>query len=139
MFMYSESYRKFLYFFQTFESCQILAKYSLLTSVSSSILDGIFFYDPTFLLSRLLISFRTASDIISENWKDCSTLILSFIYKTLFIDILIGSSISPISVKRSLFSVISIEFTAVLLQTSKVFATFVSSVNMLLSLIKKFL
>ena len=49
-------------------SFQILAKCPLLTSdVSVSILVGIFLYDPTFLLSRLLISLGTSSDVISEN------------------------------------------------------------------------
>ena len=49
-------------------SFQILAKRSLLIlEVSFSILLGIFLYDPALLLSRLLISLRTPSDIISEN------------------------------------------------------------------------
>ena len=87
-------------------SFQILAKRSLLIlEVSFSILLGIFLYDPALLLSRLLISLRTPSDIISENWQGCSTLTFPFVDRILGwfsnfpIDVSIGSSTLSVSVK----------------------------------------
>ena len=65
------------------------------------------------------ISLRTFSDVISENGKCCLTSIYSFIDRILrwfanfFSDISIGSFKLPVSVKRCLFSVLPIEYTAV--------------------------
>ena len=39
----------------------------------------IFLYEPTFLLSRLLISLKISSDVISEERKSSLTLIVSLI------------------------------------------------------------
>ena len=81
---------------------------------------GIFLYEPTFLLSRFLISLKTSSDVIYGNWKSSLILIVSFIEKTLgwfsnfFIAISAGSTKFSVSVTRDLFSIMSREFTAVL-------------------------
>ena len=70
--------------------------------------------------SRLLISLKIASDVISENRKSSLILIVAFIERALgwfsnfFITISTGSSKLSVSVRRDLFSMMPREFTAVL-------------------------
>ena len=86
-------------------SLHIFIRYSQLISEDFQDFVGIFLYEPTFLLSRLLISVKISSDVISENWKYSLILIASFIERKLgwFSNFLIaissGSSKFSVSVK----------------------------------------
>ena len=91
-------------------SFQIFVKYAQIFSEDSfKILIELFLYEPIFLLSRMFISLKISSDVVSENWKSSLILIVSFIEKTLgwfwdfFIAISTGSSKFSVSVRRDLF------------------------------------
>ena len=118
----SSSFNSFGNFFAWLLACSIFLSdiHSLFQKTLSRFWLEYFRMSLLFVLSRLSISLKISSDVISENWKSSLILIVSFIERTLgwysnfFIAISTGSPKFSVSLRRDLFSIMSREFSTLL-------------------------